>query len=49
MLKGDSKCNGIVAVLFYDSKPVYFISNACENPVETEEPKTMAQGKGEEC
>ena len=30
MIKGDSKCNGLVAVLFYDSKPVYFISNACE-------------------
>ena len=31
VLKGDSKCNGIVAVSLCDSKPVYFTSNACEN------------------
>ena len=31
MLKGDSKCDGLVAVSFYDSKPVYFIYNECEN------------------
>ena len=31
LLKGDSKCDGLVELLFYDSKPVYFISNACEN------------------
>ena len=30
-LVGDSSCNGLVALSFYDSKPVYFISNACEN------------------
>ena len=29
MLKGDSKCDGLVAVSFYDSKTVYFVSNAC--------------------
>ena len=31
VLKGDSKCDGLVAVSFYDSKTVYFISNACKN------------------
>ena len=31
VLKVDSKCDGLVELLFYDSKPVYFISNACEN------------------
>ena len=31
VLVGDSKCKGLVALSFYDSKPVYFISNACEN------------------
>ena len=29
VIRGDSKCDGLVAVTFYDSKPVYFISNAC--------------------
>ena len=29
-LVGDSTCNNLVALSFYDSKPVYFISNACE-------------------
>ena len=30
MLDGDSKCKNLIALSFYDSKPVYFISNACE-------------------
>ena len=30
VLKGDAKCDGLVAASLYDSKPVYFISNACE-------------------
>ena len=29
-LIGDSTCKGLVAVSFYDSKPVYLISNACD-------------------
>ena len=29
-LVGDSTCKNLVALSFYDSKPVYFISNACE-------------------
>jgi len=28
---GNSKCKGLVGLSFYDSKSVYFISNACEN------------------
>ena len=31
VLVGESKYKGLVALSFYDSKPVYFISNACEN------------------
>ena len=30
VLTGDSSCPGLVAASFYDSKPVYFVSNACE-------------------
>ena len=30
LLTGDSSCPGLVAESFYDSKPVYFVSNACE-------------------
>ena len=30
VLVGDSKCKCLVVLSFYDSKPVYFISNACE-------------------
>ncbi len=30
VLMNDSKCKGLIALSFYDSKPVYFISNACE-------------------
>ena len=26
---GDSKCEDLVEMFFYDSKPVYFISNTC--------------------
>ena len=29
-LQGDSKCPGFVALSFYDSKPVYFLSTACD-------------------
>lgn len=31
MLKGGAKCDGLVAVSLYDSKPVYFIPNVCES------------------
>ena len=31
ILVGDSICKGLVILYFYDSKPVYFISNAYEN------------------
>ena len=30
VLSGDSSCPNLVVVSFYDSKPVYFVSNACE-------------------
>ena len=30
VLVGDYKCKGLVALSFYDSKPVYFISNEYE-------------------
>jgi len=30
VLVGDSACQGLVSLSFYDSKPVYFVSNACE-------------------
>ena len=30
VLENDSKCKGLIALSFYDSKPVYFISKACE-------------------
>ena len=30
MLVGNAKCKNLVSVSFYDSKSVYFISNACE-------------------
>ena len=30
-LVGDSSYNGLVAFYVYDLKPVYFISNVCEN------------------
>ena len=29
-LVGDKECKNLIAASFYDSKPVYFISNACE-------------------
>ena len=29
-LKGDHSISGIVALYLYDSKPLYFMSNACE-------------------
>ena len=28
VLKNDSKCKGLVAFLFYDSKPIYFVTNS---------------------
>ena len=31
VLENDSKCKGLVALSFYDSKPVYFVTNACKN------------------
>ena len=30
VLAGDSACLGLASLSFYDSKPVYFVSNACE-------------------
>ena len=30
VLENDTKCKGLVALSFYDSKPVYFITKACE-------------------
>ena len=33
VLTGDPQCKDLVALSFYDSKPVYFVSNACEKLV----------------
>ena len=30
ILVGDSKCTDLVTLSFYDSKPIYFITNACD-------------------
>ena len=30
ILTNNSKCSGMVMFSYYDSKPVYFLSNACE-------------------
>jgi hypothetical protein len=29
-LKGDEKIPGLIALSYYDSKPFYMLSNACE-------------------
>ena len=31
VLQGDPSCPSLVALSFYDTKPVYFVSNACKN------------------
>lgn len=31
ILVGDSKCKDLVSMSFYDSKPVYFVTNACKS------------------
>ena len=36
ILKNDSRCNGMVMLSYYDSKPVYLLSNACEKIVWSE-------------
>ena len=41
LLSNDSKCPGMVMLSFYDSKPVYILSNACEGIKWTEKKRKV--------
>ena len=45
VLKGDEVCKGLVAISLYDTKPVYFLTNACEGITWTQKGKKVYDTK----
>ena len=43
LLRNDTNCKNLVALSFYDNKPVYFISMACENVMWLQKTEALAQ------